>query len=671
MKQSRKGMLMAALICGTIVPVLFGGTSAYAAEADESLSSFALEEMVVTAARYEKKDVDIAASTDVITRERLEDMGVTNAYEALQFSTGLTMDGKGPGGASYGSMTSKVAIRGIEKGTLVMLNGTPINFRGLYCLDTIPADIIEKIEIVRGGGSVLYGSEASGGVINIITKKDAKKSSVRVGFGKQDRQNHSIDIHAGGLGVNYTYDKWGHIGFISDSLAVNNTNPTSRSNWNKSQDFLKSELHNGTLTYRFSDNVDAIVRHSKRNTYTNYTFNDGRFGAVNLEPRYYRNYETNNTFGQVNFKDNKGFKGHVFYNRNVLKSNGEDYWNSTGTTRINPPSLTDNFERNLAFGADVQKLWEKGKNNYLLGLSVTREYFKDVNHITNSYENHARVVSSIYGSWETGIGTKNLFTLSARGTKVSGAETGKNYSNFSGQMQYTHKLNDNQSLYASIGQSFKLPTLKEMYANGNNMVLGNEDLKPEKGIHYEVGYKYVTKNHEWKAALFATRLKDSISYSQISGTTTWQTVNEDFKNMGLELSNVTRLNNGFTFNYGITLQNPKTKQESTNGTKTYDWGRKYGKFLLNGGVTYKKGKWTASLMASYLADRVMQSSSYSIAKTKPYLLTSLNVKYAPEKNQEIALSMDNILDRNNNVSHTSSYYYGTPFTFLVSYTYKF
>ena len=82
MKQSRKGMLMAALICGTIVPVLFGGTSVYAEEkktdADESLSSFALEEMVVTAARYEKKDVDIAASTDVITREQLDSVGATN-----------------------------------------------------------------------------------------------------------------------------------------------------------------------------------------------------------------------------------------------------------------------------------------------------------------------------------------------------------------------------------------------------------------------------------------------------------------------------------------------------------------------------------------------------------------------------------------------------------------
>ena len=668
MKQSRKGMLMAALICGTIVPVLFGGASVYAEEADENLNSFALEEMVVTATRYEKKDVDIAASTDVITRERLDEMGATNVYEALQFSTGLTMDGKAPGGASFGSMTSKVAIRGIEKGTLIMMNGTPINFRGLYSIDSIPTDIIERIEIVRGGGAVLYGSEASGGVINIITKKDAKQSSVRVGFGKQSRQNHSVDIHAGKLGINYTFDKWGHVGYISDSKAVN-AKPGAK---NMSQDFLKSKLHNGTITYKFSDYVDAIVRHSVRDSYTNYTFNDPEYGAANHKTRYWRDYETKSTFAQVNFKDGKGFKGSVFYNRNKLKTDGIDYLNASGGTKPTtgkPPFPYDShsFERNLTSGIDLQKLWQKGNNNYLIGLSTVREFFKDDD------LNYSRTVSSLYGSWDTGIGSKNLFTLSARGTKVSGAKSGKNYSNFSGQMQYTHKLDDNQSLYVSIGQSFKLPTLKEMYANGNGMVLGNENLKPEKGMHYEIGYKSITKNKEWKVALFATRLKDSITYEKADektyGKDVWQTKNEEFKNYGLELSHIVHLNNGLTFNCGVTLQDPKVKEGMASGV-TKDWARKYGRFLLNTGVTYKKDKWTANLNASYLADRVMNGSG-GVEGTKPYLLTSLNVKYAPEKNQEIALSMDNILDRDNNISHTSSNYYGTPFTFLLSYTYKF
>ena len=66
----------------------------------------------------------------------------------------------GPLGASMGTMINEANIRGVDNGTLVMVNGNPISWRGKYNLDAIPADSIERIEIVKGGGSVLYGSEA-------------------------------------------------------------------------------------------------------------------------------------------------------------------------------------------------------------------------------------------------------------------------------------------------------------------------------------------------------------------------------------------------------------------------------------------------------------------------------------------------------------------------------
>ena len=93
MKQSRKGMLMAALICGTIVPVLFGGTSAYAAEAeaiDEGLSAFELNPMVITAQRTETKDLDTPASTVVVTAKEIENSGAKTAYEIIERQVGIT-----------------------------------------------------------------------------------------------------------------------------------------------------------------------------------------------------------------------------------------------------------------------------------------------------------------------------------------------------------------------------------------------------------------------------------------------------------------------------------------------------------------------------------------------------------------------------------------------------
>ena len=71
-----------------------------------------------------------------------------------------------------GAMTNEVNVRGLKGGALVLMNGNPIAWRGKYNLDQIPASQIERIEIVKGSGSVLYGSEAVAGVINIITKKE-------------------------------------------------------------------------------------------------------------------------------------------------------------------------------------------------------------------------------------------------------------------------------------------------------------------------------------------------------------------------------------------------------------------------------------------------------------------------------------------------------------------
>ena len=77
------------------------------------------------------------------------------------------------------------------------------------------------------------------------------------------------------------------------------------------------------------------------------------------------------------------------------------------------------------------------------------------------------------------------------------------------------------------------------------------------------------------------------------------------------------------------------------------------------------------MTANYLAERVITTNTKGVADVKPYLLTTFNLKYIADKNHEFTLSMDNVLDRQDNVNHTSSYYYSTPFTYLLSYTYKF
>ena len=126
-------------------------------------------------------------------------------------------------------------------------------------------------------------------------------------------------------------------------------------------------------------------------------------------------------------------------------------------------------------------------------------------------------------------------------------------------------------------------------------------------------------------------------------------------------------NNGFSYNYGINYGDPKVKAKTG---KTY-WDRKFGRLQLNGGITYSKDKWRSNISASYLAERVNTPSSDHSSKTKPYLLTSWNTTYSPDKNSDIVLTIDNLLNRNDNLNHSGSNYYATPTSFLLTYTYKF
>ena len=652
-----KSLLMTALITGS---VLWGGTAAFA---EENVGEFTLDTMIVTASRYEKKDVDIAAETHVLTKQKIENIGAANLQQLLQTVPGLVYQSKGPGGASLGSMTSKISMRGVESGTLVLVNGTPINYRGLYNLEDIPVDIIEKVEIVKGGGSVLYGSEATGGVINIITK-EKMDNTLKVGLGNNGRQNHGVTTQMGKLGLVYKYDKWGDIGKVSDSKTVL-SKPGTKDMYNV---FNGSEKNNYMLSYKFSDQLDMLYNHGKSNSYFTYTFGEGYAANLLDKARYNRKHDKMEDFLQLNFKDDNGLKANIYYNKNATQSTGTDFLSSSGSA-THYPQFKNTEEKNLTYGYDVQKLWQEKNNNFLLGTTYQKEEFQKAE-LGSWEEKKHRNNFSIYGSWETGVDTKNIFTLSARETWTTGANEDKNFDDFSGQAQFVHKLDDKQSLYANVGQSFKMPSFSNMYSGGGaSITVGDPNLKPQKGVNYEVGYKYDTGSHKYKAALFTTRIKDEISFSK-SGDK-YYAINEDFKNQGIELSAEIDGGNGWSYNSGLTYSDPKSKSNTQKAGVITDWRRTFGRVQLNTGVTYHKEKWTANLNANYLADRVLTTNTLGYAETKPYLLTTFNLRYVPDKNSEISLSMDNILDREDNVNHSSSYYYSTPFTYLLSYTYKF
>ena len=138
-----KSLLMTALITGS---VLWGGTNAFAAE---SVGEFELDPMVVTAQRMETRDLDTPATTTIITAKDIKDKGYTSVFDALEQSIGVTSYSYSPSGDDLGGSQSRFYIRGFDKGTLVLVNGAPINIMNYSSTEGIPLEAVEKIEIIK------------------------------------------------------------------------------------------------------------------------------------------------------------------------------------------------------------------------------------------------------------------------------------------------------------------------------------------------------------------------------------------------------------------------------------------------------------------------------------------------------------------------------------------
>ncbi len=658
---------LAALIVlggGTLLPMAAEAAEAETAStaaAEESAASetpsYTMGEMVVTATRTEKREIDVPMATEVITEEDIKESGATNAAEVLSKVNGMTFNAYGAGGASMGTMSNDVIIRGMKEATLVLVNGNPIDMRGKYYLNDISADAIERIEIVKGGGSTLYGSSAMAGVINIIMKTDAA-NSVTVGFGNFGQQKYHLNVGTNGLMVTYDRNRAAHFdeGTISETAKKGSTRTEVSDPINQS----------ATISYKLNDNLSFFYghydTHASFNRWVLWSNEDAKAGDLLQD----RDYITIRDMAQVNYRDSN-WKGSLYYNTGTIESRGFNYFGSS-TYKIEN-KWYNTREKNGTFGLDVQRNWTIGKGILTAGFSGQHETYQALpapSTGATAVRDEARNNWGVFAQWDQKIDKKNSFIIGGRETWSTNTSDGKNFSNFSASGQFLHKMDDANTLFLNISQSFIMPTLNAIFKDKEPA-----PLKPQKGINYEIGWKNMTGKHTWKASLFLMRIKDNIS-ATYNGPGDWKFKNEDFNNEGLELSYAVECKNGFSYNAGLTWQNPRAKGSGDKAVaKKQYWDEQFGKIQIVGGVSYKKDKWRASFQGSYLDSRCMTPTGTPHVAVRPYFLTTLTVAYAPTNKSEFELKINNVFDRHDVLTHTSSKYYAAPTNFLFSFTQKF
>lgn len=211
-----------------IVSAACAGLSVSFAHAAEETQKTAqkMEEMVVTATKTAKDTSEAPATVSVVTSKDIENMNVQSVDEALKYLPGVYTTR--PGGHEPSVMGTNVLLRGIPdySRTLVLVDGQTLNdpYIGAVTWESVPAETVERIEVVPGPFSSLYGGSAMGGVINIITKAPTKREfTLKGGAGTNNFQSGSLvyqDRLGERVGIVFDYAYKQSDGYIKDDVVI-------------------------------------------------------------------------------------------------------------------------------------------------------------------------------------------------------------------------------------------------------------------------------------------------------------------------------------------------------------------------------------------------------------------------------------------------------------------
>ena len=607
----------------------------------------------ITANRIALLNLDTPAAMDVITDKDIMNSGAKNAFDAVNMVPGITSFSYGASGLEYGAMDSRVNIRGLERGSLILVNGVPMNLNGKGGLSSIPTGSIARIEVLKGAASALYGSDAMSGVVNVITKTPTKEGgSATIGVGNMGSQTYKINYGTPRFLIGV---ERGFFGKQDPSTPVRTdsvSHPrgyeyyTARDKGNSLGVFMSGKLSDKvTLNFSRFEGKSAYAQLSTESNATNRNRHSTTYA-----------YDDSKNNASLIFKDGNT-TGTLFYNDRDLK----------GTNRKHSlPSYTSNDSNYIArqYGFDVQHEWDfRGGKDYLIGgVLGKRETYRTTSGPV--YASPHRHSLALYGSYSYQINPTWTTIVGLRYTDIK--DPVKNQQVLTPQFQLNHRINKESSVYMNVGKAFTMPNLSDTFKTVNRQYqsVSGRNLKPEEGWNYELGYKHITDKDSWKVAAFYMDFKNFFSWKPDSnGRYTIRVNGGRYRNVGIEAEYGRKLTDRLKMSVGASYSNPKQMEID----KNY-WKQANPKLQFTGGIHYNSSTWTAGSSINFVTKR-MKNRDGGI---NPNLVAwNAYVGYQFNENSSIRLDARNLLNRHNVISNGDWEYWDEPFNYQLSYTQKF
>lgn len=434
-----------------------------------------LEEVTVTATRFSKKLKETGKVVSVLTADELSKQGSKDLVQVLNEQTGIIINGAN----SNMGKDKTVYLRGANYGyTLILMNGVPVadpsGVGGAFDLRMIPLEQIERIEIVKGAQSVLYGTDAVAGVINIITKNTGRKTADFYG-GVSYGSFQTLKANAG-LGGNLNGTSY-NIGFVhheTDGIS-------------EAADTLNKGVKNGLLNNALSVDLSGRVA---ENLYIKPFFR-------------YSHYKGSIADGAFQPAANP-------YSASLLATGTQAVYNHARGS-ITGLYTYDEVKRNYSFDnyagdkktAEVFSHYNFAKQfQALAGLRFDRTQMKNPNPTTK--DTSVQITSPYFSVFLKNLGG---FYLEA-GSRLN--LHSKYGNNFTYSINPSFLLHESLKLFVNFGTAFRAPSLSELYGQWGP----NPDLKPESSQTLEAGLDFKSPCGKWesRAVYFSRNTKDVITY---------------------------------------------------------------------------------------------------------------------------------------------------------------
>ena len=614
-------LLTAAILAAMSVPVQA------AEKKQEEATHIKTDEVVVTASRTKQEVKESPSSVEVITREDIDKMGAESVRQALQLALGLdTMEN--------GMVGNQVSIRGMYTNqTLILIDGRRVRTENTnqttnyYELERINMDDVERIEIVRGAASSLYGSEALGGVVNIIKKRPGKQQTSVTADWTTHRKDGGIRFDTGKQG------KWN----LSTSFKLSDyreRGTDARSNMYGKKYFFNIE---GRMDVAKDKWLDIFADYMKEDLYAKESLRNGA------------DYDHTRVSTGIKYagRDKRGdYEAQVYYTRfhkdqtRKRRASGRlfDFDEITFNSLIfdGRRSMQLTKDHLLTFGGEYRK--EDYESTRLKGSGLLSH-----DGIKKPFGEKTVNYTALYVQDEWLINPDWLLIPSLRWDHSSSFG-----SKITGKIGTTYKINKDVRFKANVGTAYRAPTSSELYMDWDGMpsgmpfklwIHGNPNLKPETALNFDLGFELEKDKTFGKITYFHNKVDDmitSIPKREFGPPPVWHQyyINKKQATMqGLEFEARQSLGNGFSLRGLYTYLDAR----GGDGKRLYD--RPYHKVSLQLNYEDQKNGWDATLWNDWTA-------GYYYSDDKNYAISILNFVIHKKIDDHFSayLGIDNILE---------------------------